>query len=209
MDDEFSDGEGPPIWAVFADLMAGLVGVFVLLLVLVLGFQVDLAEILEKEKVAKAEKSKRLNLLEAALAGPLAEGRITLTDGKIGISGSILFNRNSAELQPEGVQLIREIAMPIQAYVAGRGELVMVSGFTDDLAIHEGNLQFQDNWELSSKRALTVVRELIKRGLSKEEVLGASFGETQPVVPNLSEANRSRNRRVEIAPVPRISDRET
>ena len=189
--------------------MAGLVGIFVLFLVLALGFQVDLAEALKQERVVKEEKAIRLSTLEAALARPLAEGRITLTDGKIGISGQILFGLNSSQLQPEGATLIREIVEPIKAYIAGRDEIVMVSGFTDDLAIHDDNLHFQDNWELSSKRALTVVRELLKHGLKRQNVFGASFGEGHPVAPNTTEANRSMNRRVEIAPVPRTSGKET
>ena len=78
----------------------------------------------------------------------------------------------------------------------------MVSGFTDDLAIHEENQRFQDNWELSSQRALTVVRELLTNGLSPDEVFGAAFGEYQPAAPNDSENNRARNRRVEIIPIP-------
>ena len=209
MDDDFNEEEKPPVWAVFGDLMAGLVGIFVLFLVLALGFQIDLAETLQRERKVKEENATRLSLLEAALARPLAEGRITLTNGKIGISGNILFGLNSSQLQPQGIELIREIVEPIQAYMAGRDELVMVSGFTDDLMIHNDNLQFQDNWELSSKRALTVVRELIKHGLAQEEVFGASFGEGQPVAPNTSENSRSKNRRVEIAPVTRSSDRKT
>ncbi len=208
-DEDFHEEEGSPVWAIFGDLMAGLVGIFVLFLVLALGFQVDLAEALKQERVVKEEKAIRLSTLEAALARPLAEGRITLTDGKIGISGQILFGLNSSQLQPEGATLIREIVEPIKAYIAGRDEIVMVSGFTDDLAIHDDNLHFQDNWELSSKRALTVVRELLKHGLKRQSVFGASFGEGHPVAPNTTEANRSMNRRVEIAPVPRTSGKET
>ncbi len=201
--------ESPPVWAVFGDLMAGLVGIFALFLVLALGFQVDLAESLQGERQRREADSERLKALEYALAGPLAEGRITFTDGKIGISGNILFGLNSAELQPEGVELIRELAEPVRRYVENRDELIMVSGFTDDLNIHDDNLHFKDNWELSSKRALTVVRELLKHGLTQEQVFGASFGESQPVVPNDSESNRIRNRRVEIAPVPKGASRKS
>ena len=209
MDDENEVFEGPPVWAVFGDLMAGLVGVFVLFLVLALGFQVDLAESLQGERRRREADSVRLEALESALARPLAEGRITLTNGKIGISGNILFSLNSAILRPQGEELIRELAAPIETYIRDRDELIMVSGFTDDLMIHDDNLHFQDNWELSSKRALIVVRELLKHGLKRELVFGAAFGEAQPVAPNDSELNRSRNRRVEIAPVPRAVSRES
>jgi len=210
MHDEENDVfEGPPVWAVFGDLMAGLVGIFALFLVLALGFQVDLAESLAGERSRREADSVRLQVLESALARPLAEGRITLTDGKIGISGNILFGLNSAKLRPEGEELIRELAAPIEMYIRDRDELIMVSGFTDDLNIHDDNLHFQDNWELSSKRALIVVRELLKQGLKRELIFGAAFGEAQPVAPNNSELNRAKNRRVEIAPVPRGTSRKS
>ena len=189
--------------------MAGLVGIFALFLVLALGFQVDLAESLAGERSRREADSVRLQVLESALARPLAEGRITLTDGKIGISGNILFGLNSAKLRPEGEELIRELAAPIEMYIRDRDELIMVSGFTDDLNIHDDNLHFQDNWELSSKRALIVVRELLKQGLKRELIFGAAFGEAQPVAPNNSELNRAKNRRVEIAPVPRGTSRKS
>ena len=98
--------EGPPVWAIFGDLMAGLVGIFVFFLVMALGFQVDLASSLAQERQEKESHLVRLRDLESALATPLAQGRVTLTDGKIGISGSVLFELNSAELQSDGRELI-------------------------------------------------------------------------------------------------------
>ena len=88
-----------PIWAIFGDLMAGVSGIFVLMLVWTLGFQVDLAQSLEHETQARQREETRRVELEQVLAGPLAEGRITLRDGKIGISGNVLFALNSAQLE--------------------------------------------------------------------------------------------------------------
>ena len=86
----------PPIWAIFGDLMTGLVGVFVLLLVWALGFQLELSQTLEKEIQKREVAEQRRLALEQALADPLAAGRVTLRDGKIGISGNVLFSLNSA-----------------------------------------------------------------------------------------------------------------
>jgi outer membrane protein OmpA-like peptidoglycan-associated protein len=55
-------------------------------------------------------EAKRRQTLEEALAGPLAAGRVTLNNGRIGISGNVLFAFNSADLQPEGRQLLRSLA---------------------------------------------------------------------------------------------------
>ena len=193
------------VWPVFGDLMAGLVGVFVLLLVWTLGLQLDLAQALQDETRKRQSEEQRRVALEQALADdPLAAGRVTLRDGRIGISGSVLFASNSAALQPQGRALLQALVGPLRVYVGEREELLMVSGFTDDRPIHEGNRSFSDNWELSAERALTVTRALIDEGMPPARVFAAAFGAQQPVAPNLDDAGRSRNRRVEIATVPRL-----
>ena len=195
-----------PVWAVFGDLMAGLLGAFVLLLVGVLLVQMDLATHLQAEVQKRQAEEQRRMSLEKALSVPLASGRITLNNGRIGISGRVLFSPNSDQLQPEGRQLLRGLVAPLRAYLGAREELLMVSGFTDDQSIRSGNSQFADNWELSAQRALTVTRTLIDEGMPSSMVFAAAFGAEQPVTPNLNDAARAQNRRVEMAPVPRVSN---
>jgi len=194
-----------PVWAVFGDLMSGLLGAFVLILVAVLGVQLELATNLEAEVKKRQIEEQRRMTLEKALAVPLAAGRITLNNGRIGISGRVLFSLNSDQLQPEGRQLLTSLVIPLRAYLASRNELLMVSGFTDDRSIREGNSQFADNWELSAQRALTVTRTLIDEGMPSGLVFAAAFGAEQPMTPNVDETARAQNRRVEMAPVPRNS----
>lgn len=192
-----------PIWAVFGDLMAGLLGAFVLILVCVVGMQLDLTGRLEAEvKQRQAEQLGR-QALEKALAIPLAAGRVSLNNGRIGISGSVLFAVNSAELQTEGVQLLKSLAGPLTAYLQTRGETLMVSGFTDDRQVRDGKSRFADNWELSAQRALTVTRALIDGGIPSSSIFAAAFGSEQAVASNAEPEGRSQNRRVEIAPLPR------
>lgn len=192
-----------PIWAIFGDLMAGLVGVFVLLLVWTLGFQLELAQNLEQEIFKRKQEEQRRIALEQALSDPLTEGRITLRDGRIGIRGSVLFDLNSSTLQVEGRELLISLVKPLKLYLEEREQLLMVSGFTDDLPIQTGNLHFADNWDLSAQRALTVTRALIDAGMPSDRVFAAAFGDQQPVVPNTDSTNRAQNRRVEMAPVPK------
>jgi len=194
-----------PVWPIFGDLMAGLVGVFVLILVWTLGIQLELAQSLEMEIQKRQAEEQRRMALEEALADPLATGRVTLRDGRIGISGSVLFGLNSDQLQPEGEQLLQILVKPLQVYLGERDEMLMVSGFTDDLPIQRGNNHFRDNWELSAQRALTVTRALVANGMPPALVFAAAFGAQQPVVPNTDSSSRSQNRRVEMAPVPRSS----
>ncbi|MDX9945202.1 MAG: OmpA family protein [Azonexus sp.] len=168
-----------PIWAVFGDLMSGLLGAFVLILVGVLGVQLELVTSLEAEIQKRQQEEQRRLALEEALAGPLASGRITLDNGKIGISGNVLFALNSDQLQPEGRQVLKGLAQPIA-----------------------------DNWELSAQRALTVTRTLIEEGVPADAVFAAAFGSQQPVAANSDAEGRARNRRVEMAPVPKSGQPE-
>ncbi len=194
-----------PVWAVFGDLMAGLLGAFVLILLCAIGAQLELASRLENEVKQHQLEEQRRQALERALAGPLAAGRVTLDHGRIGISGSVLFAFNSADLQPEGRQLLQSLAAPLAAYLRARDEVLMVSGFTDDRQVRGGNRQFADNWELSAQRALTVTRALIEEGVPSSSIFAAAFGSEQPVAPNADADGRSKNRRVEMAPTPRPS----
>ena len=198
-----------PVWAIFGDLMAGVVGIFVLLLVWVLGYQVQLAQTLEEEVSKRQVEEQRRMALEEALADPLATGRVTLRNGRIGISGSVLFTLNSDQLQPEGRALLQTLVAPLQLHLGARDELLMVSGFTDDLPIQKGNSHYADNWELSAQRALTVTRALIEEGMPPTLVFAAAFGAQQPVAPNTDDQGRSLNRRVEMAPVPKSAQTAT
>jgi len=187
-----------PIWAVFGDLMSGLLGAFVLILVGVLGVQLELVTSLEAEIQKRQQEEQRRLALEKALAGPLASGRVTLNNGKIGISGNVLFALNSDQLQPEGRQLLKGLAQPIAAYLSVGQQMLMVSGFTDDMPVRGSNSKFADNWELSAQRALTVTRTLIEEGVPSDAVFAAAFSSYQPIASNSTNEGRARNRRVEI-----------
>lgn len=193
-----------PVWAVFGDLMSSLLGAFVLILVGVVVVQMELASRLQDEvKKRQVEEQRRISL-EKALAVPLASGRITLNNGRIGISGQVLFALNSDQLQPEGRKLLHSLVTPLKAYLTARGEMLMVSGFTDDKPVRGG--PFADNWELSAQRALTVTRTLIEEGMPSSMVFAAAFGSEQPVRPNTNDTARAQNRRVEMAPVPKTQN---
>ena len=113
--DDVDDGleASTPVWAVFGDLMAGLLGAFVLILVCALAVQFELSNQLDAEVKRREAEAQRREALERALAGPLAAGRISLSNGRIGISNSVLFALSSDELQPEGLQLIKSMAAPL------------------------------------------------------------------------------------------------
>ncbi len=206
--DERGDGseETAPVWAVFGDLMAGLLGAFVLILVGVLVVQMELVSNLNAEIEKRRMEEQRRMALEKALAIPLRSGRVTLNNGRIGISGSVLFAVSSDELQPDGRQLLKSLVPPLKVYLGERHEMLMVSGFTDDKRMRNSKDQrFSDNLELSAQRALKVTRALIEEGMPSSQVFAAAFGAEQPVASNADEQGRALNRRVEMAPVPKTA----
>ncbi|CAB3912531.1 OmpA family protein [Achromobacter denitrificans] len=207
MSEDIDGGVEPtvPAWAVFGDLMSVLLGAFVLILVSVVAVQLQLSTQLEEEVKQRQAETQRRETLEQALAGPLAAGRVTLINGRIGISGSMLFALNSDQLQPEGREVLKTLIEPLAAYLKTHDEILMVSGYTDDQQVREGNRRFADNWDLSAQRALTVTRALIDEGVPSASVFAAAFGSEQPVAANTDEEGRARNRRVEISPIPRPS----
>ena len=72
----------------------------------------------------------------------------------------------------------------------------MVEGHTDNVPIQTE--RYPSNWELSSGRAGSVVRQLIALGVSPERIRATGFADTKPLKPNDSEANRAVNRRVDL-----------
>jgi flagellar motor protein MotB len=209
MSDEIDGGElgeleaTTPVWAAFGDLMSVLLGVFVLILG-VIGVQLELSSRLDNEVKQRQLETQRRKALEQALAGPLATGRVTLVNGRIGINGNVLFALNSDELQPAGREVLKSLAGPLTAYLKSHDEILMISGFADDRQVRAGN-RFADNWELSAERALTVTRALIDAGVPAPSVFAAAFGSEQPVSSNADDEGRAKNRRVEIAAVPKSS----
>ncbi len=111
----------------------------------------------------------------------------------------VLFASGSATLGREGQSVIRQVAEVLAAFPERRFQ---VEGHTDNVPI--ATERFPSNWELSSARALAVVRLLTQSGVVPGNVSGAAFGEHQPVAPNDDATSRRRNRRIEIVMLPNL-----
>lgn len=103
---------------------------------------------------------------------------------------------------PPGSDAISDEIIPILRRVTesliGVDGTIQVSGHTDDRPISTGLIK--SNWELSTKRAVSVIHMIEKLGTVKSRQLTAvGYGDTRPIFPNDSPAGRARNRRVEIA----------
>lgn len=103
------------------------------------------------------------------------------------------FDVGSDNLTPLTLTLIDSLAETLQDDQVR----VVVAGHTDDLPISTG--RFRDNWDLSTARAVSVIRELVNRhGADPAHLEAKGFADTRPLAPNDSEINRARNRRIEV-----------
>ena len=110
------------------------------------------------------------------------------------MSEGVLFDLGSAVLRPQGAIVLDQLA----AVIAAVPNQIVVEGHTDNVPI--ATAQYPSNWELSTARATAVLRYLVEaRGVPKERIAAAGYGEQRPVADNASPDGRSRNRRVDIA----------
>ncbi len=123
-------------------------------------------------------------------------GRIVLT-----LKNDVLFDEGKTDLKPEGKAALSEIAQTLKT-VSARS--FQVSGHTDNLPIK--NKDFASNWELSTQRAVVVVKFLAQAGVSSGVLSAAGYGEFDPVSQNVDAAGRAKNRRIEISLVPNIEE---
>lgn len=111
----------------------------------------------------------------------------------IRIDSPILFDIGKADLKPKAYPILDKIIEMTRDWP----NQIRIEGHTDDLPIH--TTQFPSNWELSTARALSVLRYFLTRGgIEPYRLAAAGYGEYRPLVPNSSEQNRAKNRRVEI-----------
>ena len=104
-----------------------------------------------------------------------------------------LFDLGEAELSADAEKLLGRIG----EIIARTGYQIRIEGHTDDLPIRTA--RYPSNWELSTARAVNVLRLLLKqKRIAADRLSAVGFGQYQPLFPNDSPAHRARNRRVEI-----------
>jgi chemotaxis protein MotB len=108
------------------------------------------------------------------------------------VTGQVLFESGAAILNPEASPILNDIFEIGDRYPE---YTIRIEGHSDDIPI--STPQFPSNWELSAVRATTVLRYLIDKGIDPHRVTATGYGSLLPLVPNTTETNRARNRRVE------------
>ena len=106
---------------------------------------------------------------------------------------AILFESGRAELKPEGIEVLKKL----EGLISDFDNELVIEGHTDNVPMTSG--RFPSNWELSTARAVTVVRYLSESlDIDPGRLSAVGYGEYRPIKPNDTAENRAANRRVNI-----------
>jgi chemotaxis protein MotB len=161
-------------------------------------------EKLEAAKEALEKKSSEYESLAKSLKEEIKTGKIELSELKgrmvVKMKDKILFSSGSTKLNKEGQEALEKVA---QALKDVEGKLIRVEGHTDNVPLPaDGKTEFASNWELSTTRALVVVKLLQEQGVPPTMLSALGYGEYQPIASNQTAEGRSLNRRIEIVLAP-------
>ena len=183
----------------------------------------QIAETLDaSEAVARKQRTRIANLgkrLNAALASKVQElsryrseffGKlrevlgnqkgIRIVGDRFVFQSEVLFTTGSADLGDEGKNQITQLAGTLKEIIKKIPPkiawVLRVDGHTDRIPIQTS--RFPSNWELSTARAISVVKYLVDQGISPTNLAATGFGEFQPIDPRDDEIANRRNRRIEL-----------
>lgn len=201
-----NDAEG---WLMsYLDVLTLLITLFVLLLAMSDNGQGTLSADTAADGMALATSNSAMTIApQAAGLRPLHSGLqprfkglemegISVAEGEEGITLSIdnnlLFASGQADLTTRGESVLHGLVETLGSVAGG----ISVVGHTDNLPINTP--RFASNWELSTGRAISVLRYLSSQGITKDRLRAIGYADTQPLESNDSAAGRAANRRVEI-----------
>jgi chemotaxis protein MotB len=161
----------------------------------------------QKEAALEAVKALQ-DALAKSLVAEIETGdiRVSERDGLlvVDVSDTVLFAIGEADLSERGQKVLTTLAESLKALP--NEAVFQVGGHTDDSPIksEEVKAKFPTNWELSAARATNVVRFLEETaGIPGKRLIAAGFSEFRPVASNKKPKGRAKNRRIEIALLPR------
>ena len=162
----------------------------------------DEARRLQEQQAARLA---RFREMAARFRAMIDSGRLHVTIRKgrmvVQMASAILFASGSAELSPEGQTALSELAAILMG-ITDRS--FQVAGHTDNVPISTG--RYGSNWELSTARAVTVVRFLQDVGVDPTKLAAVGYGEYDPIGSNDAESGRAQNRRIEFVVMPNLDE---
>jgi chemotaxis protein MotB len=164
----------------------------------------------------REEELKRLmatyNSLEDKMAAEIKRGDVKLSqsEGRIQVDliDKVLFESAQAEVSPRGEEVLTRLGAILKGV---EDRQIQISGHTDDAPITLPDLKakFATNWELSTARAVNVVRFLTEKAQVKPgRLLAAGYGQYRPIAANATPKGRAANRRIEILLLPPLQTKK-
>ena len=161
-------------------------------------------EQLKRMKEAAEKRNAEFNNVMAKLKKMIDAGTLSVKIRKgrmiVTLSSDILFAVGATELTPEGKAALAELAATLKD-IPDRNFLVV--GHSDSTPIKK---KFASNWELSSQRAIEVVKLMIASGVPPTMLSASGNAEFDPIAENDTPENKTQNRRVEIVFMPKIDE---
>ncbi len=133
----------------------------------------------------------------------LIKGRkeIRVVGDRFVFQSEVLFTLGSEELGVEGQLEMQKLATTLmeieKSLPTDIDWILQIEGHTDNLPVKKGQT-YRDNWELSTKRALSVLRFLIKQGIDPNRLSASGYGSFQPIDKKNTKSARMKNRRIEM-----------
>ena len=133
----------------------------------------------------------------------LIKGRkeIRVVGDRFVFQSEVLFSLGSEELGVEGQLEMQKLAATLmeieKSLPTDIDWILQIEGHTDSLPVKKGQT-YRDNWELSTKRALSVLRFLIKQGINPNRLSASGYGSFQPIDKKNTKSARMKNRRIEM-----------
>lgn len=167
--------------------------------------ETELAELGQRLNTLLAERVSRLEQYQSEFFGRLREiladkENIRIVGDRFLLPSELLFASGSAELEEEGVEELNKLAALLLDVAEAIPEdidwILRIDGHTDIIPINTP--QFSSNWELSTARAVAVVRYLAEQGVPEDHMAAAGFGEFYPVAQGTSPEALRKNRRIEL-----------
>ncbi|GFM37565.1 motB protein [Desulfovibrio psychrotolerans] len=126
--------------------------------------------------------------VEGIVGAVFDEGIITLR-----VPSGVMFGKGEVELTPQGEALLMSLR---DFFLKNKTQTINIKGYTDDTMPTTGS-RFKDNWEISALRAVNTLRFFLRSGIEANRLTATGLGDLDPLLPNTSEENRAKNRRVE------------
>lgn len=167
--------------------------------------QARIANLGDRLNVALVQRIQELSRYRSDFFGELKKvlgGRddIQIVGDRFVFQSEVFFDSGSAEISPQGQASLDKLATALlqleKQIPADINWVLRIDGHTDIRPISTSS--FASNWELSSARAISVVKYLIFQGVGPKRLVAAGFGEYQPMDAGSSEEALRRNRRIEL-----------